>query len=134
MTSSFNSPYHLKERFASFFQKKCFQYWPDCLKTEVFGNVTIENVSEKHYASYISRKFVISHKEVNSPLCIHRFHFHVLIFDSYYYYKPHQGRNILLIQMYLFLTKNKLSPRNLFKSWCFHIFFTIIFRYMQVLC
>ena len=42
-------------------------------------------MSEKRYASYISRKFVISHKEVKSPLCIHRFHFHVLIFDSDFY-------------------------------------------------
>nr|XP_022307759.1 receptor-type tyrosine-protein phosphatase alpha-like [Crassostrea virginica] len=56
-------------------KKKCFQYWPDCLKTGVFGNVTIENVSEKRYASYISRKFVISHKEQQMSRDITQYHY-----------------------------------------------------------
>ncbi|XP_078328951.1 putative receptor-type tyrosine-protein phosphatase mosPTP-1 isoform X2 [Crassostrea virginica] len=56
-------------------KKKCFQYWPDCLKTEVFGNVTIENVSEKHYSSYISRTFLISHKEQQMSRDITQYHY-----------------------------------------------------------
>nr|XP_022307734.1 uncharacterized protein LOC111113736 [Crassostrea virginica] len=54
---------------------KCFQYWPDCSNTELYGNVTIENVSDKHYAFYITRKFVLSHKPHQMSRDIMQYHY-----------------------------------------------------------
>nr|XP_022309642.1 receptor-type tyrosine-protein phosphatase mu-like isoform X2 [Crassostrea virginica] len=54
---------------------KCFQYWPDCLKTELYDSVTIENVFEKQYAFYITRKFVVSHKQHNMSRDIIQYHY-----------------------------------------------------------
>ncbi|XP_078328949.1 receptor-type tyrosine-protein phosphatase T-like isoform X2 [Crassostrea virginica] len=54
---------------------KCFQYWPDCSNTELYGNFTIENVSEKHYAFYITRKFVLSHKQQQMSHDIMQYHY-----------------------------------------------------------
>nr|XP_022307738.1 uncharacterized protein LOC111113741 [Crassostrea virginica] len=54
---------------------KCFQYWPDCLKTELYDSVTIENVFEKQYAFYITRKFVVSHKQHNMSRGIVQYHY-----------------------------------------------------------
>nr|XP_022307741.1 receptor-type tyrosine-protein phosphatase mu-like [Crassostrea virginica] len=54
---------------------KCCQYWPDCSNTELYGNITIENVSEKHYAFYIIRTFVLSHKQQHMSRDIIQYHY-----------------------------------------------------------
>ncbi|XP_078328924.1 uncharacterized protein LOC111115260 isoform X3 [Crassostrea virginica] len=54
---------------------KCFQYWPDCLVTELYDSVTIETVLEKQFAFYITRKFVVSHKQHNMSRDIIQYHY-----------------------------------------------------------
>ena len=53
-----------KSKTVFYHQIKCFQYWPDCLVTELYDSVTIETVLDKQCAFYITRKFVVSHKQV----------------------------------------------------------------------
>ena len=62
------SPFYLIERFAKnnllfFLHIKCSKYWTDCSNTELYGEVTIENVSEKHHAFFYHQEVCLIHKQ-----------------------------------------------------------------------
>ena len=47
-----------------FFQIKCTQYWPEYMSSRLYGSFYVKKVDEKHYATYVVRKFTLSDKEV----------------------------------------------------------------------
>ncbi|XP_078328933.1 receptor-type tyrosine-protein phosphatase epsilon-like isoform X3 [Crassostrea virginica] len=78
-------------------QIKCTQYWPEYMSSRLYGSFYVKKVDEKHYATYVVRKFTLSDKEqqrfrvimqyhytmwngngTTDPLCLAVFHRHVL--------------------------------------------------------
>lgn len=43
---------------------KCYQYWPNDGKTEMYGTVTVKSMEEKLYAFFTKRKLEVSQEGV----------------------------------------------------------------------
>lgn len=47
---------------------KCYQYWPNNGKIEIYGTISVEVIEEKVYAFFIKRRFKVSQLEVSNEL------------------------------------------------------------------